>query len=308
MAHHRRVEVDHVVDRRSGDDAVEVVWVSLRRHQPLPSSRRAPVVVRQARRAIVERGDESLGSDRHLVHRAIGKVDDLFRMADQERGVLALVAGVIRRGCVALLQCHRHLIETDRARPAAIADGLELPVPRVHRQPQLHLDARVGRRCEDGGDSAVRRQRGWRRAQWRLATAAGIGSSWHERRGREGHARKRVRFQGLARRSGERSREQQRNSHHRFRSSPAVWLRGPYRATNHTALRQLGACSRVAVCCFIVCSFAADTHRSTPAAHRASTVHPERDRRYARSCRDTGGQPLCGFGEFRRLIPKAEKP
>ena len=100
----------------------------------------------------------AFGLHRRLVDGAIREVDELFRMADGEERVAALVAGVGGRRRVAFLHRRRHRREADDAGPAAAADELKLAVP-VLRQPGFHLDLGIGRRPQDRVDAAMRRER-----------------------------------------------------------------------------------------------------------------------------------------------------
>jgi hypothetical protein len=77
---------------------------------------------------------------------AVREINELFRVAKRERRVTAPVSGIGRCGRVAFLQrgCHRRV--ADHAGPPAIADGLELAVPRVGRHPDFDLDFGIGRR------------------------------------------------------------------------------------------------------------------------------------------------------------------
>ena len=94
--------------------------------------------------------------------RAIGEVDQLFRVLEGEPGhVLAAhghVAGIGGGGRVPApdLSCER--AEADRAGPAAVAHAGELPVPLLERQPHLEEDVRVLRRLDRAGHAAERRQ------------------------------------------------------------------------------------------------------------------------------------------------------
>ena len=74
-----RVHVDVPVRERARDDAVVVAGIALRGHHALPAARRAALVVRVVERLRIEHVDEPLRLHRHLVHRAIGEVDDLLR-------------------------------------------------------------------------------------------------------------------------------------------------------------------------------------------------------------------------------------
>ncbi len=111
------------------------------------------------RRAIVG-FDQLLRDDRHLMDRAIAEIDQLFGMAESERGTRSfggLVAGIGRRRSVALAQGGRHGVEADGAGPPAITDGLEFAVPMSRGHPDFDSNLRIGGRAESGGDAAMGR-------------------------------------------------------------------------------------------------------------------------------------------------------
>ena len=91
---------------------------------------------------------------------AVAIVDHLLGMALAELHVVAGVAGVGARGRVAAAQRVGHRRVADRARVAAVADALELAVPRLSgRNPDLELDLGIARRPRGRLDAAERRQR-----------------------------------------------------------------------------------------------------------------------------------------------------
>src|SRR4029450_13744301 len=98
--------------------------------QALPPARGATRPVGEPWRAIVERCNNGLRFHRQLVDRAIREIYDLFRMSDRERRIPTDVSRVRRCRRVTLLQRRGQRAIADRSRPAAIADGLELAVPR----------------------------------------------------------------------------------------------------------------------------------------------------------------------------------
>ena len=157
-----RVQICARVRRCAGDDAVVVVRKALRLGEALASAGRAAVPVRPPRAAAVERVDDRLRLDGHLVLGAIREVDELFGMAEREPAAAAGVARIGRARRVAALQRVGHRRITDRPRPAAVADRLELAVPSGRRQPHFDLDVGVARRRQRRRDAAERRKRGER--------------------------------------------------------------------------------------------------------------------------------------------------
>ena len=61
------VQLRSRICRRAGDDAVVIPGEALSLHQPLPPARRASIPVREARSGTVERRDDRLRTDGHLV-------------------------------------------------------------------------------------------------------------------------------------------------------------------------------------------------------------------------------------------------
>jgi hypothetical protein len=99
-----------------------------------------PTQQRALRSAAVERVDDRLALDRHLVDGAPSEVDELFGMAHSELAAAAFVAGI--RGCcgVSAAEGFAQRSDVDRAGPAAVADALELAVPSRCGQPDFDLD------------------------------------------------------------------------------------------------------------------------------------------------------------------------
>src|SRR5262249_39880493 len=89
------------IPRRSDDETVEIIRISLRLDQPLTATVRARAEIRAAGRAAVEGGDPTLRCDGGDVLGAIQIVGGDFRMADRPEVVGAFVAGVRRRRGVA---------------------------------------------------------------------------------------------------------------------------------------------------------------------------------------------------------------
>ena len=183
------MEVHPVHGRRAGDHAVEVGRIANRRGDALTSSLRAAVPDRELLCAAVEAVDQRLGLHGHLVYRAITEVDDLLRMADRERRVIANVASIGSRRRVSVGQRASHRPVRDGPGPGAVADSLESSIP-LRRQPDLDPDVRVGgwtKRCGDTAELGQRRiQRVRRRSCGRLER-----SGRHHHRGGDGCRRQR---------------------------------------------------------------------------------------------------------------------
>ncbi len=150
-------QVGPVVGGRAGDDAVVVVGIALRFLQPLLAARRASVPVGISRVLVVERRDDGLGLERHLVHRAISEVSHFLGMSKREAAIqgTAGVPGVgAGRGVAFLERFHKSGIG-DGASPAPVADALEFSVPAMHGgQPDFDLDVGVLAGPQRRGDAA----------------------------------------------------------------------------------------------------------------------------------------------------------
>ena len=98
--------------------------------------------------------------------RAIGEVDQLFRMIEGElRRVQrrsCLVTRVRRRDGVAAPQLLLQRAVRDGAGPSAIAHARELAIPVLERQPDLEEDVRLARGLDGASHAAERRQVGRR--------------------------------------------------------------------------------------------------------------------------------------------------
>jgi hypothetical protein len=122
-------------------------------------------------------------------------------MSKRERRSPTDVSRVRRCRRVPLLQSGGHRGIADGSRPAAVANGLELAIPRLGRQPDFNLDVRVRRRRKRGRHTAKRRQLAEllhrRRARPRQTESSGghhLGQgnrSVRERQGRQALARRR---------------------------------------------------------------------------------------------------------------------
>ena len=149
-----------VVRGRPGDDAVEIVGVTLRLHHALAASARAADEVRALGVLAIELLDDRLRGLRGQVHGAMAEVELALGIVQGPAGVgaAALVTGVGACGGVAALERgaavhHRGLCEVlHAADEAAAAAHHEAAVPIVGEQ-QLEVDLLL----DGAGDLAVRR-------------------------------------------------------------------------------------------------------------------------------------------------------
>src|ERR1700722_5534148 len=114
----------------SGKDGIVIAGIALGLGKALLSACGAAVPIGELGSLAVVRADDELGIDGHFMHRAVGPVDQLFRMAQRPAFVVAAgVAGVGRRGGVTAIECRGQRAITDLADEAAIAGGLEFSIP-----------------------------------------------------------------------------------------------------------------------------------------------------------------------------------
>src|SRR4051794_17838248 len=78
----------------SGDDAIEILRVSLSFGETLPASLRAAVVVGEFRGSSVVGTDDHFGLHGHLMNRAITKIDHLFWMTQRKVSIVSGVSGI----------------------------------------------------------------------------------------------------------------------------------------------------------------------------------------------------------------------
>src|SRR5258707_1530668 len=112
-------EVDLVVGGCAGDDAVEVLRVTLRGHQSLPSAGGAAFPIRQARATSIIGRNQCFGRDGGFVNSAIGEVGDLIRMAECKSATAAGMTGVGGRAGITLANGVRHSFRVDASDPTA---------------------------------------------------------------------------------------------------------------------------------------------------------------------------------------------
>lgn len=136
----------------AGDDAVEFVWVAVSLQEAFTSATGAAVPIKITRLAIIERFDESLGLDGHLVFGAVGEVNELFRMTHDEAGAGTCMAIIGRAGSVATAECVCHIVVVEGASPSAAAHREKLSVPAGQREPNLGSYIGIGSGLEIGGD------------------------------------------------------------------------------------------------------------------------------------------------------------
>src|SRR5258707_7552095 len=116
-------EVDLVVGGCAGDDAVEVLRVTLRGHQSLPSAGGAAFPIRQARATSIIGRNQCFGLDGGSVDSAIGEVGDLIGMAECKPATAARVTGVGGRARITLANDIRH---------SSGGDATDLPASTLH--------------------------------------------------------------------------------------------------------------------------------------------------------------------------------
>src|ERR1700689_2800763 len=101
----------------------------------------------------IERLDESLCLEGHLMLGTVSEVNELLRVACDEAGTVSRVAVVGSASGIAATQRISHIIVVDGATPSAIANGQELAVPTGNGEPDLGPDIGVGSRAELNGDA-----------------------------------------------------------------------------------------------------------------------------------------------------------
>ena len=159
------------VDRRSaGDNPVEVGRIAHGFGNALPSALRAAVPDRERGTRAIERVDDGLRLDRHLVHRAIGEVGDLLGMSERERAAVADVPGVGGWRSRSLRDGAGERRDTRWCPPIHRCRQPGTCRSSARGQPDFNLDVGVGRRRQRGRHTAERRQRRVRaRHLWRCA-------------------------------------------------------------------------------------------------------------------------------------------
>ena len=208
--HAGRVQMNVRIRGRAGYHAVEIVRKLGHFHQRLPAAGGAAVPIRILRALAVIGLDQRLRLDHGLMDRAPAEIDDLLRMPEREHAVAAFVAGVGGGSGVAFAQRRGHLREADDAGPAAVAHHLELAVPVLDGQPQLHLDVGVRRRPQRRSHAAMGRQHLRNHGRSRSTPGARrrlIRPGCDNFHRRERRALERKSLQVIARRLGERERD-----------------------------------------------------------------------------------------------------
>src|SRR5271156_4300050 len=117
------------IGRIAGDDAVKLIGVAGRLQQALTPTSRTAVPVGVAGITTVEGFDEELRFGGHLVFGPISEVDELLGMPHEEAGATAGVAVVSSAGGVTATERVSQFTVSNRAAPAAAADGKVLSVP-----------------------------------------------------------------------------------------------------------------------------------------------------------------------------------
>ncbi len=145
------------IPRRSEDQAVEVIRVTLDLEPALAASVRAGLEVVVLCRLPVEGADEPFRGNRGEVLGAIQIVDGPLAVSDGPPGVGRDVSGVGRDGRVAPLQIGGHARVADRADVSSLAVREEFLVP-SGRKPRLEVDVRLAGRPAHADQPAEGRQ------------------------------------------------------------------------------------------------------------------------------------------------------
>ena len=218
--------MDVTVRQRTGNDAVIVFRISLRFHQSHAAAGGATFEVGVFRALVIEDLDQFFAFERHLVRGSVSEIDHLLGMTDGPVPALVLMTGVGARRRVSEPQSLRHVVRQalNRAGKTTVPDAHELAIPAFcRRQPQLHIDERIGCRFENHLNAAMRWNhcRRLRRSCGRAAACTAASSTasataaadWSSALGNEFRGRDRGllqfdRLQILARRCGKCAEEQ----------------------------------------------------------------------------------------------------
>jgi len=79
------------------------------------------------------RDDDGFRLDGHLMNGSVSQIDDLFRMAEREVGIASSMTGIGTGAHITGADRCRNRGVRNRSRPAAVSDGLELPIPAGRR-------------------------------------------------------------------------------------------------------------------------------------------------------------------------------
>ncbi len=144
--------------RIAGDDAVELVRIAIGLQKPFSAAARASIPVGVSRVATIKGAENRLCLDGHFMFRAVGEIDELFRMPQHKGAARALVTIVGCAGGVAPAECVGKRLIVNRSAPAAAAHSQKFSIPPGDGEPHLDLDLGVARRPQRGRDTTERRQ------------------------------------------------------------------------------------------------------------------------------------------------------
>ena len=137
-------------------NSVVILGIALRLHQRLAAAIGTVCEIRMFRSVSVEGFHGGFAERGHFVNRAVGEIDESFRVAERPGGVdpARCVAGVGARGCVALQdgQCQRAIIHFSGEPAIALAAKFAIPSGGGH--PYFDLYVRIWRGFVVGGDAA----------------------------------------------------------------------------------------------------------------------------------------------------------
>src|SRR5262245_58749374 len=130
------------VGLRTGDDAIEIIGITLCFCQSLTAAGRAAIPIGVLRAAAVKRLDYRLCLNSHFVFGSIREVDEFFRMTERKAPSSPNMSGIRRARGIATLQRLSHCRVADQSGPASITDRLKLAIPIRRRKPDFVLDVR----------------------------------------------------------------------------------------------------------------------------------------------------------------------
>ena len=151
-----RIVPGPVVRGVTGDDAVEILWVTLGFNQRRVAALGAAIEVGMGQSTGVEGAEKGAVSLRHDVDSTVGEIDNTAITTESPGTVVGGggdVAGVGAAGGIAALQGGDHGAKTNVTGEATIADGHQLVVP-VCRHPEfeVHFGGNAGSDAAEGGD------------------------------------------------------------------------------------------------------------------------------------------------------------
>src|SRR6202790_724542 len=100
---------------RARKDAIEVLRIALRLHQPFTSTFGTSIEISIFRGGAVIRRNQHLGCDISLVNRTIAEILNFLGMMDGPRSIrsCSLMTIIGGRGCISISQCSHHRNKVD---------------------------------------------------------------------------------------------------------------------------------------------------------------------------------------------------